>query len=255
MAVNTKSSEEIKRMRVAGRLASDVLVMITPYVQEGITTDELNTICHDYIVNVQKCIPAPLNYNGFPKSICTSINHVVCHGIPGKETLKDGDIINIDVTVISDGYHGDTSKMFFVGTPSAKANHVVTIAHECLFIGIELVEPGVRLGDIGYAIQQHAENNRCSVVREYCGHGIGLAFQEEPQVLHYGTPGTGEILRPGMTFTIEPMINLGKYHTRLLPDNWTVVTKDRSLSAQWEHTLLVTDNGVEILTLRDEERT
>ena len=166
MAVNTKSSEEIKRMRVAGRLASDVLVMITPYVQEGITTDELNTICHDYIVNVQKCIPAPLNYNGFPKSICTSINHVVCHGIPGKETLKDGDIINIDVTVISDGYHGDTSKMFFVGTPSAKANHVVTIAHECLFIGIELVEPGVRLGDIGYAIQQHAENNRCSVVRE-----------------------------------------------------------------------------------------
>ena len=255
MSISIKTADEIAKMRIAGRLAADVLEMIEPYVQAGVTTEELDEICHLYITETQKAIPAPLNYRGFPKSICTSVNHVVCHGIPTDKVLKKGDIINIDITVIKDGYHGDTSKMFFVGTPSAKANHVVTIAHECLFIGIELVEPGVRLGDIGYAIQQHAENNRCSVVREYCGHGIGLAFQEEPQVLHYGTPGTGEILRPGMTFTIEPMINLGKYHTRLLPDNWTVVTKDRSLSAQWEHTLLVTDNGVEILTLRDEERT
>ena len=253
MAVTIKSPEEIEKMRIAGQLASNVLVMSTPFVQEGITTDELNTICHNYIVNEQGAIPAPLNYNGFPKSICTSINHVVCHGIPSKDTLKDGDIINIDVTVIKNGYHGDTSKMFLIGTPSAKANHVVNIAHECLFIGIECIKPGVRLGDIGYAIQQHAEKNRCSVVREYCGHGIGRLFQEEPQVLHYGTPGTGEVLQPGMTFTIEPMINLGKYHTRLMPDNWTVITKDRSLSAQWEHTLLVTDSGVDILTLRDEE--
>ena len=254
MAVSIKSSEEIEKMRVAGQLAADVLMMITPYVQEGITTDELNTICHNFIVNEQKAIPAPLNYNGFPKSICTSINHVVCHGIPGQDVLYDGDIINIDVTVIKNNYHGDTSKMFFIGSPSEKAKHIVRVAHECLFIGIDCVKPGVRLGDIGYAIQQHAQKNNCSVVRDYCGHGIGLFFQEEPQVLHYGTPGTGEILRPGMTFTIEPMINLGKYHTRLLPDNWTVVTKDRSLSAQWEHTLLVTNNGVEILTLRNEER-
>jgi len=253
MPVNIKSPEEIEKMRVAGRLARDVLTMISPYVREGITTDELNTLCHDYIVDIQRAIPAPLNYNGFPKSICTSINHVVCHGIPGNEILKDGDIINIDVTVIKNGYHGDTSKMFFVGTPSAEAKHIVNIAHECLFVGIACVKPNVRLGDVGYAIQQHAEKNRCSVVREYCGHGIGLRMHEEPQVLHYGTPGTGEVLHPGMTFTIEPMINLGRYHTRLLPDNWTVITKDYSLSAQWEHTLLVTDNGVEILTIRDEE--
>lgn len=254
MAVSIKSPEEIEKMRVAGKLAADVLQMVGQYVEAGITTDELNTICHDFIVNEQKAIPAPLNYNGFPKSICTSVNHVVCHGIPGNELLKDGDIINIDVTVIKDSYHGDTSKMFFIGAPSDKAQHVVSIAHECLFIGIELIKPGVQLGDIGYAIQQHAEKNSCSVVRDYCGHGIGRVFHEEPQVLHFGTPGTGEILRSGMTFTIEPMINLGKYHTRLLPDHWTVITKDRSLSAQWEHTLLVTDDGVEILTLRDEER-
>ncbi|MDX1836936.1 type I methionyl aminopeptidase [Legionella taurinensis] len=254
MAVTIKTPEEIEKMRVAGRLAGDVLTMIGDHVKEGVTTDELNTICHDYIVNVQNAIPAPLGYNGFPKSICTSINHVVCHGIPGKKALKDGDIINIDVTVIKDGYHGDTSKMFIVGTPSVKAKHVVKLAHECLFIGIEMVKPGVRLGDIGHAIQVHAEKNRCSVVREYCGHGIGRIFHEDPQVLHYGTPGTGEVLREGMTFTIEPMINTGKYQTRLLPDNWTVVTKDHSLSAQWEHTLLVTADGVEILTLRDEER-
>ena len=253
MAVNIKSPEEIDYMRIAGRLASDVLNMIGPYVQKGITTDELNSICHQYIVEEQQAIPAPLNYNGFPKSICTSINHVVCHGIPSKDILKDGDIINIDVTVIKNGYHGDTSKMFFVGTPSAKASHIVKVAHECLFIGIDKVSPGAKLGDIGAAIQQHAERNRCSVVRDYCGHGIGRVFHENPQVLHYGVAGTGEVLHSGMTFTIEPMINLGTYHTRLLRDDWTVITKDRSLSAQWEHTLLVTDNGVEILTLRDEE--
>lgn len=248
MSVNIKSPEEIEKMRIAGRLASDVLKMIEPYVQPGITTDELNTICHNYIVHHQKAVPAPLHYNGFPKSICTSLNHVVCHGIPGKDVLKDGDILNIDVTIIKNGYHGDTSKMFFVGPPSEEANHIVTIAYECLFIGIESVKPHVRLGDIGYAIQQHAEKNHCSVVREYCGHGIGKKMHEEPQVLHYGKPGTGEILYPGMTFTIEPMINLGKPHTRLLADNWTVITKDYSLSAQWEHTLLVTEDGVEILT-------
>lgn len=253
MSVIIKSPEEIEKMRLVGQLAADVLSMISPFVKEGITTEELNTICHDYIIKHQKATPAPLNYNGFPKSICTSINHVVCHGIPSKDVLKDGDIINIDITVIKNGYHGDTSKMFYVGTPSKEAQHVVTIARECLFLGIDCVKPGARLGDIGSAIQRHAEKNKCSVVRDYCGHGIGRIFHEEPQVLHYGVPGTGEILRSGMTFTIEPMINLGRYHTRLLSDNWTVVTKDRSLSAQWEHTVLVTDNGVEILTLRDNE--
>jgi methionyl aminopeptidase len=254
MSISIKTPAEIEKMRVAGRLAAEVLEMIAPYVQAGITTDELNTICHDYIVNVQQAIPAPLNYNGFPKSICTSVNHVVCHGIPGKKVLKNGDIINIDVTVIKDQYHGDTSKMFIVGTPSIQSAHVVKIAQECMYIGIELVKPGVHLGTIGYAIQQHAEKNRCSIVRDYCGHGIGRIFHEDPQVLHYGTPNTREVLQEGMTFTIEPMVNIGKHHTRLLPDQWTVVTKDHSLSAQWEHTLLVTNNGVEILTLRNEER-
>lgn len=241
-------------MRIAGRLASDVLHMITPHVVAGMTTDDLNTLCHEYIVDVQQAIPAPLHYNGFPKSICTSINHVVCHGIPGKEVLKNGDIINIDVTVIKNGYHGDSSQMFLVGNPSDEAKHVVNVARECLFIGIEQVKPGAYLGDIGYAIQHHAERHGCSVVREYCGHGIGLFFHEEPEILHYGTQGTGERLRPGMTFTIEPMINLGKPDTRLLRDKWTVVTKDRSLSAQWEHTLLVTEDGVEILTSWDEHQ-
>lgn len=254
MAVTIKTPEEIQKMRVAGRLAAEVLEMIEPYVKAGVTTDELNTICHDYIVNIQQAIPAPLNYNGFPKSICTSPNHVVCHGIPGPKVLKDGDILNIDVTVIKDGYHGDTSKMFFIGEPSNKAKHVVKIAHDCLMIGIDLVKPGRRLGDIGHAIQTYAEKNRCSVVREYCGHGIGRIFHEDPQVLHYGRPGTGEVLQEGMTFTIEPMINIGRHQTRLLPDQWTVVTKDHSLSAQWEHTLLVTSDGVEILTARKEER-
>ena len=249
MTINIKSAEDIAAMRVVGRLAAEVLNMIEPYVQPGVTTEELNTRCHDFIVNHQQAYPAPLHYNGFPKSICTSVNHVVCHGIPGEQVLQDGDIINIDVTVLKNGFHGDTSRMFFVGSPSKDARQLVEVTYECLMIGIDHVKPGARLGDIGYAIQQHAKDNYYTVVREYCGHGIGRLFHEEPQVLHYGVPGTGELLVPGMTFTIEPMINLGKRHTRLLKDNWTVVTKDRSLSAQWEHTLLVTDDGVEILTL------
>lgn len=248
VGISIKTPEEIEKMRVAGRLAADVLRMIAPFVQPGVTTGELNDRCHDFMVKVQQTIPAPLNYHGFPKSICTSVNHQVCHGIPGNRRLKAGDILNIDVTVIKDGYHGDTSKMFFVGEPSVMAKRVTRVAYECLCIGIELVRPGVRLGDIGYAIQHHAEKNRCSVVREYCGHGIGRHFHEDPQVLHYGTPGTREILEAGMTFTIEPMINAGKRHVKLLPDGWTVVTKDRSLSAQWEHTVLVTDTAVEVLT-------
>lgn len=237
-------------MRVAGQLAADVLHMIRPYVRPGITTGELDEICHDYIVKVQQAIPAPLNYHGFPKSICTSVNHQVCHGIPGDRVLKEGDIVNIDVTVIKDRYHGDTSKIFYVGEPSVIAKRVTRVAHECMCIGIEMVKPGKRLGDIGHAIQRHAERHHCSVVREYCGHGIGTHFHEEPQVLHYGTPGTRERLEPGMTFTIEPMINAGKRHVKLLPDGWTVVTKDRSLSAQWEHTVLVTEDGVAVLTQR-----
>ncbi|MTI62749.1 type I methionyl aminopeptidase [Methylophaga sp.] len=253
MAVSIKTADEIEKMRIAGQLAADVLMMITPHVKAGITTDELNQICHDYIVNVQKAIPAPLNYHGFPKSVCTSVNHVICHGIPGDKKLKDGDIINIDVTVIKDGYHGDTSKMFHVGKTSILAERLCRVARESMLIGIDLVKPGIRLGDIGHAIQQHAEKENFSVVREYCGHGIGTVFHEEPQVLHYGTPGTGMELKPGMTFTIEPMINAGKRHVRQLPDGWTVVTKDRSLSAQWEHTILVTDTGHEVLTRRSEE--
>lgn len=248
MAIHIKTPEEIEKMRIAGRLAGEVLRIIKSHVQPGVTTGELDQICHDYIVNEQHAIPAPLNYNGFPKSICTSINHQVCHGIPGDKRLKDGDIVNIDITVIKDGFHGDTSKMFFVGTPSILASRVSRISHECMKLGIEMVRPGARLGDIGFAIQQHAESNNCSVVREYCGHGIGKKFHEEPQVLHYGKPGTGVILEPGMTFTIEPMINAGKRQVKLLPDGWTVITKDRSLSAQWEHTILVTDTGFEVLT-------
>ncbi len=253
MSITIKSAAEIEKMRVAGRLAAEVLEMIAPHVQPGITTDELDRLCHDYIVNEQQAIPAPLNYHGFPKSICTSLNHVVCHGIPGEKKLKKGDIINIDITVIKDGYHGDTSQMFFVGEPSIKARRLVDIARECLLVGIRMVEPGVRLGDIGHAIQQHAESNNFTVVREYCGHGIGKEFHEEPQVLHYGSAGTGVVLESGMTFTIEPMINAGKRNVTLLPDDWTVITKDRSLSAQWEHTILVTDDGVEVLTLRQGE--
>ncbi|MBD3619948.1 MAG: type I methionyl aminopeptidase [Chromatiales bacterium] len=254
MSATIKTPEEIEKMRVAGRLAAEVLEMIGPHVQPGITTDELDRICHDYIVNEQQAIPAPLNYRGFPKSICTSVNHVICHGIPGNKTLKNGDIVNIDVTVIKDGYHGDTSKMFFVGKPTVQGRRIVEIAHKSLWIGIDMVKPGVRLGDIGHAIQTYAEGQHAAIVREYCGHGIGREFHEEPQVLHYGRPGTGMVLEPGMTFTIEPMVNAGKRHTKLLPDGWTVVTKDHSLSAQWEHTILVTADGHEVLTLRNEER-
>ncbi len=254
MTVSIKTPDEIEKMRRAGGLAADVLQMIAPHVEPGRTTGELDTICHNYIVNTLQAIPAPLNYRGFPKSICTSVNHVVCHGIPGDRKLKEGDIINIDVTVIKDDYHGDTSMMFFVGKPSIRARRLVDITYECLCIGIEMVRPGVRLGDIGHAIQRHAESHSYSVVREYCGHGIGREFHEEPQILHYGEKGTGLVLEEGMTFTIEPMINAGKRHVKLLPDNWTVVTRDRSLSAQWEHTVLVTARGYEVLTKRPEEK-
>ncbi len=254
MAVTIKTPEEIEKMRVAGRLAAEVLEMIGPHVQPGIDTAELDRICHDHIVNVQKAIPAPLNYKGFPKSICTSINHQVCHGIPGDRRLKKGDIINIDVTVIKDGYHGDTSKMFFVGEPSIQARRLVRVTYECMWKGIHCVRPGARLGDIGNAIQRHAEANQFSVVREYCGHGIGREFHEDPQVLHYGHPGGGMTLEPGIIFTVEPMINAGRKDIRLLPDRWTVVTRDHSLSAQWEHTVLVTETGYEVLTLRPDEK-
>lgn len=248
-----KTPDQIEKMRIAGRLAADVLTMITPHVVPGITTDELNTICHQYITETQQAIPAPLNYRGFPKSICTSINHVVCHGIPGPKPLKKGDIINIDVTVIKDGFHGDTSKMFYVGAPSILAQRLVKLTKHALYAGIAMVKSGCRLGDIGHVIQTMAERAHFSVVREYCGHGIGEAFHEDPQVLHYGKPNTGDVLHEGMTFTIEPMINAGKAGTKCLADDWTVVTRDRSLSAQWEHTCLVTADGVEILTLRDGE--
>lgn len=248
MSITLKTPEEIEKMRVAGQLAAQQLQMIAPYIKAGITTNELDQICHDYTINVQQAIPAPLNYHGFPKSICTSVNNQVCHGIPSDKKLKNGDIVNIDVTVIKDGYHGDTSKMFFVGEPSILAQRLCRVSHECLKIGIEMVKPGIHLGDIGHAIQQHAEANNFSVVREYCGHGIGKVFHEEPQILHYGSPGTGIIIEAGMTFTIEPMINAGKRQVKMLPDGWTVVTKDRSLSAQFEHTIAVTDDGYEVLT-------
>ncbi|MDX1698072.1 MAG: type I methionyl aminopeptidase [Thiohalobacterales bacterium] len=248
MGISIKTPAEQEKMREAGRLAADVLDMIGPHVQAGITTDELNTICHEFMVNEQQVVPAPLNYRGFPKSICTSVNHVVCHGIPGDKVLKKGDMVNIDITVIKDGFHGDTSKIFFVGEPKVAAGRLARISHECMRMGIDMVRPGIQLGDIGHAIQQHAEANRCSVVREYCGHGIGREFHEDPQVLHYGKAGTGMTIEAGMTFTIEPMINAGKRHTRLLPDGWTVVTKDHSLSAQWEHTILVTEDSHEVLT-------
>ncbi len=251
--ITIKNQEDIQKMRIAGKLAAEVLEMIGPFVKANVTTDELNQICHDYIVNVQKAIPAPLNYNGFPKSICTSVNHQVCHGIPGPRVLKDGDIINIDVTVLKDGYHGDTSKMFVIGKPSILADRLIKVTLECLYIGMEQIKPGAHFGDIGAAIQQYAEKNRFSVVREYCGHGIGKIFHEPPNVVHYGQPGTGEAILPGMIFTIEPMINAGKRFVKLLPDQWTVVTKDHSLSAQWEHTILATETGFEVLTKRSDE--
>lgn len=254
MPVTIKKPDEIEKMRIAGRMAAEVLEMIGEHVVAGVSTEEIDRICHNHIVNVQKAIPACLDYRGFPKSICTSVNHVICHGIPSeKKKLKNGDIINIDVTVIYEGYHGDTSKMYFVGKPTTHAKRLVEITQECLYKGIELVKPGARLGDIGHVIQQHAEANYYSVVREYCGHGIGLTFHEDPQVLHYGKPNTGMALQEGMCFTIEPMVNAGKPQTKLKGDGWTVETKDGRLSAQWEHTLLVTATGVEVLTARKEE--
>jgi methionyl aminopeptidase len=249
VSVSIKSPEEIQQMRVAGRLASQVLDMIGPFIKAGVTTGELDQICHDYIVNAQDAIPAPLNYRGFPKSICTSVNHVICHGIPGEKKLKNGDIINVDITVIKDSFHGDTSRMFCVGKVPVRANRLVEICQQAMFKGIEQVKPGIQLGDIGHAIQTFSEGHGFSVVREYCGHGIGRVFHEDPQVLHYGTPGTGLELKTGMTFTIEPMLNAGRKETRLLPDGWTVVTRDHSLSAQWEHTLVVTETGYELLTV------
>jgi methionyl aminopeptidase len=254
MSVQIKTPEAIEKMRVAGRLAADVLDMIAPHIQPGVTTDELDRICHQYITDVQDATPAPLNYRGFPKSICTSLNHQVCHGIPSNKRLKKGDIMNVDITVIKDGYHGDTSKMFFVGEPSVLARRLVTVTQQAMLLGIAVIRPGATLGDIGYAIQRFVESQGYSVVREYCGHGIGRDFHEDPQILHYGKPGEGLVLRSGMCFTVEPMVNAGKRFIKILPDGWTVVTKDRSLSAQWEHTILVTEDGYEVLTLRAEER-
>ncbi|HXY76933.1 MAG TPA: type I methionyl aminopeptidase [Steroidobacteraceae bacterium] len=249
MNITIKTAEEQQKMRIAGRLAAEVLDMIEEHVVPGVTTEELDRICHDYIVNVQRSVPANLNYRGFPKTICTSVNHVVCHGIPNDRRLKAGDIVNIDVTVIRDGFHGDTSRMYFVGKAPSHAQRLADTCFAAMWRGIETVRPGAQLGDIGHAIQSYVESHDYSVVREYCGHGIGRVYHEDPQVLHYGEPGTGLELRPGMTFTIEPMVNAGRRHVRLLPDGWTVVTKDHSLSAQWEHTVLVTDAGVDVLTL------
>jgi len=249
MSFTIKTPEEIEQMRVAGRLAAEVLQVVAPHVKPGVSTEELDRICHDHIVNVQQAIPANVGYRGFPATVCTSVNNVICHGIPSEaKVLKDGDIVNIDVTVIKDGWHGDTSRMYYVGSPSVMARRLVETTREAMFRGIRTVKPGATLGDIGHAIQQLAEGERFTVVREYCGHGIGRIYHEDPQVLHYGQQGAGLKLEEGMTFTIEPMINEGQRHTRLLPDGWTVVTKDRKLSAQWEHTIAVTDDGAEILT-------
>jgi len=254
MTISIKSGAEIEGMRIAGRLASEVLDYITPFVKPGVSTGELDKLCHDYMVDVQGTIPAPLNYAPpghvpYPKSICTSVNNQVCHGVPGDKILKNGDIVNLDITVIKDGWHGDTSRMFVAGETSIQARRLIQVTYESMWIGISQVKPGARLGDIGHAIQRHAEQNGYSVVREFCGHGIGQNFHEEPQVLHYGKPGTGLVLEAGMTFTIEPMINAGRRDIRQLPDGWTIVTKDRSLSAQWEHTVLVTADGFEVLTV------
>jgi len=254
MSVSIKNLEDIKKMRVAGKLASEVLDYITPFIKPNITTEEIDKICHDYMVNEQKTIPAPLNYappghSPYPKSVCTSVNHQICHGIPGPKSLKKGDIVNVDITVIKDGYHGDTSRMFYVGEPSIQAKRLCEITYQSMWLGINAVKPGAYLGDIGYAIQTYAESKGYSVVREFCGHGIGLVFHEQPQVLHYGQIGSGIELKAGMIFTIEPMINAGKKDIKMLPDGWTVVTKDRSLSAQWEHTILVTESSYEVLTI------
>ena len=259
MSIALKTPEEINKMRVAGRLAAEVLDYIAPFVKPGVTTGELDRLCHDYMVDVQACVPAPLNYapsgyKPYPKSICTSVNHQVCHGVPGDKQLKNGDIVNIDITTIKDGYHGDTSRMFQVGEASIQAKRLCETTFECLWIGIAQVRAGARLGDIGHAIQQHAEKSGYSVVREFCGHGIGARFHEDPQVVHYGKPGTGVELKANMIFTIEPMINAGKAAIRELADGWTIVTKDHSLSAQWEHTILVTEAGFEVLTLSEGTR-
>lgn len=256
MSVTIKKEDDIRKMRVAGTLAAEVLDFITPHVQPGITTEEIDRLCHDYMVNVQDTVPAPLNYAPpghapYPKSICTSINNQICHGIPSDRVLKKGDVVNIDITVIKDGYHGDTSRMFYVGEPSIQAKRLCEITYQSMWKGIREVRPGARLGDIGFSIQQFAESHGFSIVREFCGHGIGKVFHEEPQVLHYGNKGTGLELKKGMTFTIEPMVNAGKKEIRMMPDGWTVVTRDRSLSAQWEHTILVTEDGYEVLTVSE----
>jgi len=249
MPVTVKTPEQIEKMRVAGRLAAEVLEMLVPHVKPGVSTEELDRLAYEHIVDVQKAIPANVGYKGFPKTLCTSVNHVICHGIPNpSKILRDGDIVNIDVTVIKDGWHGDTSRMYFVGTPSVLAKRLVDVTRDAMLLGIGQVRPGATLGDIGHAIQVHAEAQGFSIVREYCGHGIGQIYHEDPQVLHYGQAGAGLKLQKGMTFTVEPMVNAGKPQTRLLPDGWTVVTRDHSLSAQWEHTIAVTDDGYEILT-------
>ena len=249
-----KSAGDIEGMRRAGRLAAEVLDYITPHVKPGVTTGRLDELCHDYITRVQQAVPAPLNYappghRPYTKSICTSVNHQVCHGVPGDKVLRHGDIVNIDVTVIKDGWHGDTSRMYYAGEPSVQAKRLCDITYEAMWKGISVVRPGATLGDIGNAVQRHAEAHGYSVVREFCGHGIGRRFHEEPQILHYGRPGQGMRLVPGMTFTVEPMINAGKRDIRQMPDGWTIVTADHSLSAQWEHTVLVTAEGFEILTV------
>jgi len=254
MTITIKTPEEQEKMRVAGRLAAQVLDMIGERVRPGVSTEELDRICHEYIVDELDAVPAPLNYRGFPKSICTSVNHVVCHGIPSDRVLKSGDIVNIDITVIKEGFHGDTSRMFFVGEPSIIAERLSRVCFDGMWRGIRAIQPGARLGDVGYAVQNYVEENRFSIVREYCGHGIGRVFHEDPQVLHYGKPRTGLELVPGMTITVEPMINAGKRDVKLLADGWTVVTKDHSLSAQWEHTVLITESGFEVLTLGAADR-
>ena len=254
MAITLKSPADIEKLRISGRLAAEVLAMIGEHVQPGITTEELDTICNRFIVEELKAIPANVGYMGFTKTICTSVNHVVCHGIPSPRALKDGDIINIDVAIIKDGYFGDTSRMYYAGKPPVAAQRLSEVCFEAMWRGIRTVKPGTRLGDIGHAIQKYVESLSFSVVREYCGHGIGRIYHEDPQILHYGEAGTGLELQQGMTFTVEPMVNAGKRHVRLLPDGWTVVTKDHSLSAQWEHTVLVTESGVDVLTLGAADR-
>ncbi|WP_050462719.1 type I methionyl aminopeptidase [Herbaspirillum autotrophicum] len=252
--ISIKNAEDIEGMRVAGKLAAEVLDYIAPFVKAGTTTGELDRLCHEYMRDVQDSIPAPLNYcppgyTPYPKAICTSLNDIICHGIPGDKVMKNGDVLNIDVTVIKNDYHGDTSRMFYIGEPSILARRLTEITYECMWLGISKIKPGAHLGDIGHVIQQHAEKAGYSVVREFCGHGIGKVFHEEPQVLHYGRPGTLEKLEAGMIFTVEPMINAGRREIREMGDGWTIKTKDRSLSAQWEHTVLVTADGYEVLTV------